>query len=313
MFDLWSLFIMPKSSTKWDHIMVHEPAGVAWADMVCHSEDQWAWKAGQKVLFKSRSSKCVSKSPTSMQITQVMFETMCSVHGGTIRLSRWDSASGFSSADMIVHRILLGARSDQLSYILVPGSCRSQVCSSTLVCNRRVHHTVGMWRTLGFTVGYKLRTIFSSVLPQVQELRDAHLPWKDPTASAVHPSPLAFAPSPVSLTAGWSPSTGAMRTALKLTSNGLFGVSWGCRTPMRGSEIDSCSQTPAHCSLGRKAEQAEVISVFSVITASPLAMVALVDAKVSALVVNNISRSQILSERHVRISNYLSWNLSFES
>lgn len=111
-------------------------------------------------------------------------------------------AACFSSADMIVHRILLGARSDQLSYMLVPGSCRSQVCSSTLVCNRRVHHTVGMWRTLGFTVGYKLRTIFSSVLPQVQELRDAHLPWKDPTASAVHPSPLAFAPSPVSLTAG---------------------------------------------------------------------------------------------------------------
>lgn len=51
----------------------------------------------------------------------------------------------------------------------------------------------------------------------------------------------------------------------------------------------------------------------SVIIPSQFTVAVLVDAKVSEFGINNISRNQMVSGRHVSISNYLSWNLNFES
>lgn len=157
-----SLVIMPNSSTNWHHIMMHEHKGGTWPDVVCHSEDQWAWTAGQRVLFKSRCSKCVSKWPTSIQITLAMSETMCSVHGGAIWPPRWASDSGFSWADeWTVYRILLKCRIWPAGWHAGTGkrpilgvqqlSGGNQPCA---IDNR-------VWAILGLISGHQLRATFS--------------------------------------------------------------------------------------------------------------------------------------------------------
>lgn len=55
-------------------------------------------------------------------------------------------------------------------------------------CAVALLYVTGMWRTLGFTFGYKLRAIFSSHAATVQKFWGANLFWKDPCFSCLFQS-----------------------------------------------------------------------------------------------------------------------------
>lgn len=122
-----SLVIMPKSSTNWHYIYVmHEHKGGTGPDVMCHSEDQWAQTAGQRVLLKSRCSKCVSKWPTSIQITwRSLKQCVVCTEAQYGHKDELQTAVSLELTNELYTEYSSSGGSDQLSDTLAPGSGRS--------------------------------------------------------------------------------------------------------------------------------------------------------------------------------------------